>query len=303
MSSDATLAAKRPALLIVNPKARSGQAALDAAFDVLSAGGLDVIQHPCREDEPIADVIRARAGEVSCVIVGGGDGTMNAAVPGLIDAGLPLGILPLGTANDLARTLGIAPDPVEAAAIIAAGHLRAIDVGEVNGRPYFNVASIGFSAELAQELTSEAKKRWGTLGYAIAAARLLMRTRPFTAHIEHDGARDTVRTIQISVGNGRHYGGGMTVESTAEPDDGRLDFYSLELDHWWRLVALFPYLRAGTHGTWRDVRAFQTTACTIHTRRPMQINTDGELTSTTPAHFRLIEKAVQVYAPRPQDAA
>ena len=106
----------------------------------------------------------------------------------------------------------------------------------MNGQPFFNVASIGFSAELARDLTEHAKKRWGTLGYGIMAARLLIRSRLFTASVEHDGTIDRIRTLQVSVGNGRHYGGGMTVEESASADDGKLDFYSLEVDHWWRLL-------------------------------------------------------------------
>ena len=117
----------------------------------------------------------------------------------------------------------------------------------------------GFSADLASELTAEAKKSWGTVGYAIAAIRLLRRARPFTVTIEHDGKVEKVTTIQASVGNGRHYGGGMTVQEDATVDDGLLDFYSLEVAHWWRLIALLPALRRGTHGKAADVRAFETT--------------------------------------------
>ena len=106
-----------------------------------------------------------------------------------------------------------------------------------------------------------------------------------------------VKTVQISVGNGRHYGGGMTVDETAEPDDGRLHVYSLEVAHWWRLVALAPSLRRGTHKSWHDVRAFETAAVTIRTRRGRSVNTDGELTTATPARFRVIPQAVRVFAP------
>jgi len=286
------------ALVIVNRNARSGANSVEPALAVLRAAGWTLVENPCRPDETAADVIRRRAPEgFDAVVLGGGDGTLNGAAPGLMETGLPFGILPLGTANDLARSLEIEPDPVEAARVIAGGVLRPIDLGEVNGRLFFNVASIGFSATLAKDLGREEKRRWGKLGYALAAFRLLRRVRPFTAWITHDGVTERVRTIQVSVGNGRHYGGGMTVESTARPDDGKLDLYSLELDHWWRLLALLPYLRRGTHGQWRDVRAFSTTACEVRTRRPMPVNTDGELNATTPARFRLLPKVVRVFVP------
>lgn len=99
-------------------------------------------------------------------------------------------------------------------------------------------------------------------------------SRLFTAFIEHDGAVETVRTLQVSVGNGRYYGGGMAVEASASADDGRLDFYSLEVDHWWRLLALLPEsLRRGTQGQWSDVRAFRTTEVLVRTSRPRPVNT------------------------------
>ena len=122
--------------------------------------------------------------------------------------------------------------------------------------------------------------------------------RPFTAYIEHDGTTERVKTVQVAVGNGRHYGGGLTVDESAEPDDGVLDVYSLEVQRWWELLALLPALKRGTHGRWEKVRSFKTTGVTIRTRRRHAINTDGELTGETPATFRILPKALTVFAPR-----
>ena len=290
------MAGKR-ALLIVNPKARRGSAPIDAAMAVFERAGLELEVASPSDGENASELISRCADCVDFAIVGGGDGTLNAAAAGLVYTGLPLGVLPLGTANDFARTLGIPQDPVKAAELIVAGKQGLIDVGEVNGHLFFNVASIGFSAELAGELTEHAKKRWGTLGYAIVAARILMRSRLFTAFVDHDGTTEKIRTMQVSVGNGRHYGGGMTVEENATADDGWLDLYSLEVDHWWRLLRLLPSLRNGTHGQWDDVRAFKTTEVTIRTSRPRPVNTDGELTTYTPARFRIRPKSVRVFVP------
>ena len=191
------------------------------------------------------------------------------------------------------------PEPLAAARFIPTAEAQPVDLGWVNGHYYFNVASIGFSAELAGELTSEAKKRFGVLGYAVAAVRVLRKVRPFGVTIEHDGKTERVVTIQVSVGNGRHYGGGMTVEQAAAVDDGNLDFYSLEINHWWRLLALLPALRRGTHGKAADVRAFKTQEIRLTTRKPRPINTDGELTTHTPAHFKVMPKIMRIYAPPP----
>jgi diacylglycerol kinase (ATP) len=289
---------RRRALLMVNRKARAADTSLNEAVGLLSESGIAVQEEEFPPPDRLVDVIRHKFGAIDCVIIGGGDGTLNAAAPALVKTGLPLGILPLGTANDLARTLEIPSDPIAAAQVIAAGHTRTVDLGEVNGRLFWNVASIGLSADLAREITSETKKRWGKLGYGIAAIRLLVRMRPFTADITHDGVTERVKTVQIAVGNGRHYGGGMIVQASADLDDGLLHLYSLEVDHWWKLLALYPAFRLGRHGEWRDVRAFECTEVEIRTRRRRSINTDGELTECTPARFRVRPKAIKVYAPR-----
>ena len=111
--------------------------------NVLRRGGMDIEEMSCGGAADLGRAVRERAGTVDIVIVGGGDGTLNCTAPSLIETGLPLGILALGTANDLARTLSIGADPVAAAEIIVAGHERRIDLGEVNGHPFFNVASMG----------------------------------------------------------------------------------------------------------------------------------------------------------------
>jgi diacylglycerol kinase (ATP) len=191
------------ALMLVNPGARRGAQALEVVPH-LDQLGLEVSVEQFASAAEVTDDIVRRAPGFDLVIVCGGDGTIASAAVGVLETGLPLGILPLGTANDLARTLGIDPDPVAAAGLIVAGNTRRIDLGEVNGHPFFNVASIGFSAELARELTAEAKRKWGVFGYAVTAMRLLISMRPFRAWIDHDGTTEAIRTVQVSAGNGRH---------------------------------------------------------------------------------------------------
>lgn len=286
---------QRMALLLINQRSRKGRIEASRAQTLLAQAGFTLLKPGEDETRSYSQLIAAYAGRVDAVIVGGGDGTLNAAAPGLMQTRLPL-----GTANDFARTLGIPASLEQAVKIIADGQLRAVDLGEVNQHLFLNVSSIGFSAELARNLTAESKKRWGVGGYALAALRLLRQSRPFSATLVHQGQRVPIKTVQVSVGNGRFYGGGMTVEQRAAPDDGLLDVYSLELRHSWQLIALLPFLRRGTHGRWRNVRAFSTTELTIETRRPHYINADGEIVGQTPAHFRLLARALRVYAPTGQ---
>ncbi|WP_051341290.1 lipid kinase [Azospirillum halopraeferens] len=287
----------RRALLLVNRHARNGTADLDAVRAALAAAGVAVEERDTARKQPIPDLIRRHGPGYDCVIVGGGDGTLNAVAPALRETGLTLGVLPLGTANDLARSLGIPADPLAAARIIAHGHVHTVDLGEVNGHLFWNVASLGMSVDLARTLSTHLKKRWGRLGYALAGLRILRRMRPFSAEIVTPEGTRRVRTVQIAVGNGRHYGGGLTVEENASLDDGLLHVYSLEIAHWWELLRLLPAFRNGRHGTHRGVRAFACDAVEIRTRRPQRVNTDGEVSTTTPARFRVLRGAVRVYTP------
>lgn len=288
---------RRRALLVVNRDSRCGRDGVQAATDALVEAGIELVEPDCADTAQLDGLIRGHAATVDCVIVGGGDGTINAAAPALVETGLPLGILPLGTANDLARTLELPVDLAGAAKVIATGKMRRIDVGRVNDRFFFNVASVGLSVALTSELTPERKRRWGRFGYALATIGVLSRARPFSAWITANGETHAVKTVQIAVGNGRYYGAGLTVEERARIDDGKLELYSLEVSHPWKLALIYPAFRHGRHKRWSDVRTLNSEAIEIRTRKPRRINTDGEITTTTPARFSVLRHAVTVYAP------
>jgi diacylglycerol kinase (ATP) len=283
------------ALLVANRNSRRGAEVLQPALEQLQARGVGVTTKDCASREDLSRLILEHAGEIDRVVVAGGDGTLNAAAPALVATGLPLGILPAGTANDLARTLGIPEDTETAAAIIAEGRTRTIDLGTVNGHPFFNVASIGLSVDLTQVLTRDFKRRYGKIGYALATLRTLARARPFRATIrsEHESVR--VSTLQIAVGNGRYYGGGNAVEKTAAIDDQHLDLYSLEFRQAWKLALLARSFRYGEHGAWNEVRAVRAKEFDVLTRSPKPVNADGEIVTATPAHFRIEPNAVTVF--------
>lgn len=285
------------ALFLVNPHARHGEKQFYQAADLLRKLGLELIEEPTKNPRQLPELIRFYQDQVDLVIVGGGDGTLNAAIQGLVDTQLPLGILPLGTANDLARTLKIPPSLPAACEIIANGKVHRIDLGWVNGKYFFNVASLGLSVQITERLNKEAKRRWGVLAYAVTAIKVIWQARPFIAEIRLNGESMRVKTVQIAVGNGRHYGGGMTVAYDATIDDQRLDLYSLEIRHWWQIIGILPTLWRGPHTNETGVRTLSGMAIEVYTRKSRAINTDGEIMTYTPAQFRVIPKILPVLVP------
>jgi diacylglycerol kinase (ATP) len=300
--SAAPAMADKPVLLIANPHSRHGEAGMRQALEALQAHGI-AVECPDWKPDSLTRIITAKAAEMGAVIVAGGDGSINAAARGLIESGLPLGILPTGTANDLARTLGIPNDLDGAARIISEGRLRRIDIGMANDCPFFNVASIGFGVDLTRALTRDSKRRWGKLGYAVAAIRALRRMRPFTARIVQDDEVHLSRTVHLAVGNGRHYGGGMTIAGDAEIDDHRRDVFSLEVKGIWGLLRLLPALRSGRHDAWTEIRTLAGKEIEVSTRRPRSVNTDGEITTRTPVRFAIRLSAVAVFVPASADGS
>jgi diacylglycerol kinase (ATP) len=285
------------ALFLVNRHARQGQQQAENAAEQLQSLGLTLLEKETGDPKHLSDTIRHYQDQVDLVIIGGGDGTLNAAIAALVETQLPLGILPLGTANDLARTLAIPTTLSEACQIIADGKTQRIDLGQVNDQYFFNVASLGLSVQITRSLTKDVKRRWGILAYAVTALKVLWRSRPFRAEIQLAGQSEKVKTVQIAVGNGRFYGGGMAVTADAAIDDEQLDLYSIDMEHWWQMITLLPALRRGQHTSASWVHSWQGKEFYVYTRRPRSINTDGEITTSTPAHFRVVPKALSVLVP------
>lgn len=286
----------RPALLVANENSRKG-GQISPFLAALERGGMKIRRETCPDRTLLSPMIAELKDEIGAVILAGGDGTLNAAASGLHQTGLPLGILPLGTANDLARTLGLPDGPEQAAAVILAGRTRQLDLGSVNEHPFFNVASLGLTVSVTQRLNRTVKRRFGALAYPIAALHAVARTGRFKAVLRADGEETAVTTLQIAVGNGRHYGGGMVVAEDATIEDATLHVYSLEPKARWRLLFMARAFRAGEHDKLPSVRTFRCKTVTVTTRRPRRVCADGELITRTPANFAVLPKAVRVFVP------
>jgi diacylglycerol kinase (ATP) len=287
------------ALLLVNPRARRGAEGAEEIAAGLRRAGLELVVEASGDPSTLPAVIHRHAREVDRVVVAGGDGSINQAVQVLVEVGLPLGIIPAGTGNNLARTVGLPLDLEGAIAVAGGSHRRPVDLGRVNGRWFCTTASIGLSVQITEELSPESKRRWGPIAYGLTAMRVLRRSHPFHADVSWEGGTRHTRSVQIVVGNGRHYGAALTVAPDATIDDARLDFYSLEVSHWWELLKVAPFLKWGTHVHRREVEALRAKVFEIRTRRPMPIDVDGELGPETPGRFEVVPRAIEVFTPEP----
>jgi YegS/Rv2252/BmrU family lipid kinase len=284
-------------LFLRNPRARNGDEQAELARQGLSAAGLEITEEVTAGADRFREAVDRLRNQVDVVVVGGGDGTINAAAPALVGLGVPLGVLPMGTANDLARSLAIPQALEEACQVIAHGQERSIDIGMVNGHYFFNAAGVGLSGEVTRKLDREGKRRWGVLSYAKATLDAWRESDVFAARIRVNGEEMYVKSLQIMVGNGRHYGGGMTIAEDATIDDGLLNVYSIEPVPLLRLAGIAPLLMRGSHDRSDAVMVVSTQELELVTDRPIPVNADGELVGTTPARFSVVPGALRVLVP------
>jgi len=295
---DAVPTARRRVLVLSNEGARSVSKNLDRVVATLSELGFELLRPDLPAPDSIPRAVREHAAAADMMVAIGGDGTLNAVLQGLIGTGLPLGIVPLGTANSLCKTLGIPADPIAACDVIAGGHTRSIDVGRVNGTYYFNEASIGLSVTLSRRLTAQLKSRLGIFAHLFEALSVMQRTRRFRAVIRVDGDRDVaVHTAQLTVGNSRNFGG-VLASDEASIDDRRLDLYSVEFRHWWDYFEVLVSLLRRRFDDAETVLTMHARRFEVRTGRPMSIEADGEIVSKTPAVFEVVPQAVKVFVPK-----
>lgn len=285
-------------LLIINPQSRyGGEADINAGIDLLKSAGFQLTQVESKSAKNTAELIDKYSSKIDLVIIGGGDGSISSAAESLYRHQLPFAILPLGTANDLARSLGMTNDVMDAFNNIAANNRRKINLGVVNGRYFFNAAHIGLGVDVTHELTPELKKQWGVFSYLKAVFAAFKSNRSFRVSITVDGNPRRLRSIQLGIGNGRYYGGGNIIDDNSTIQDGQLCLYNLPPLSFWKLLILGPLLRAGKQRMVNQIFCTAGQRIEIKTSKPREIHADGEPVSTTPAIFEVIPEALEVILP------
>ncbi len=243
----------KEAVLVVNAHSRKGRALFRrAVFRLREAGIRLTAAHAVRKPRDLIPTVKeAVRGGAPMVIVGGGDGSLSSAVDELVDRDCVFALLPLGTANSFARTLGIPLDLDGAVRTIATGRRRRVDLGVIDGDYYANSAAIGLSPLIGATVPPGLKKWLGRVGYLAWAVRCLLRFRPFRLTVEVDGERHSLSALEVRIANGPFHGGVDVVED-AEVDSGEIVVQAVtgsdkkRLIHNWLAVLTRPSARKET---------------------------------------------------------
>jgi YegS/Rv2252/BmrU family lipid kinase len=284
-------------LLITNPGSRSGDGDIERAIESLEQAGPVEIVRPDKP-EALPRAIRERGNEFDRIVLGGGDGTVNLALDALIEVDRPVGLLPLGTANDLARSLDIPQRLDRAVDVILAGHLRRLDAARVNDVSFINAIGIGLGPRMTREMDAGSKSQLGVLAYLKGIVQALEHQTVFRARIRSENREREGEYVQITIANGIHYGGGMTVAEDAKLDDGRLDVLLVPRQSHWSLLGNALRFRTGLTRAADSLTHWRCREIDIETDTTMDVTADGEFLTETPVECRVMPDCLSIYAPR-----
>lgn len=284
--------------LLVNPIAGRGRGArlLEPVTGYLRDGGSAVDVVLGRDADEAFDRVRDRVARgVDALVAVGGDGLVNLALQVVGGTEIPLGVVPAGTGNDIARALGVPlRDPLAASAAVSAGRTRTVDLGRANGRWFAGVLGSGFDS-MVNERANRMSWPGGRSRYNLAIAAELRTFRPVPFSLELDGRPWQTHAMLVAVGNGSSYGGGMLVCPGARMDDGMLDLTVLGPISKPEFLRVFPSVYKGTHVNHPAVTVRRAREVCL-TADGVTAYADGERVSLLPVRCEAVPAALHVFA-------
>lgn len=288
----------REAALVVNAHSRKGEALFEEAKEKLTAAGIRLlaahgVKDPTRMNETVAQVIAQGA---PMVIVGGGDGSMSGTVDEFVGKDCVFAVLPLGTANSFARTLGLPLELDGAVAVIASGKRRRIDLGMIDGDYFVNAASLGLSPMIGKTVPHKLKRYLGRIGYLLWAVKCSADFRAFRLIVDDGKEEKRLWSTEVRVLNGPFHGG-VELSDDADVDTGEIVIQAvvgrsrvrLALD-WY--AKFFRLRDRDSHTIELRGKAFG-----LDTRPRQGISIDGEVLARTPVSVKIAAGAIEVAVP------
>jgi diacylglycerol kinase (ATP) len=253
-------------------------------------------------DAGAAEKIARQSSATGCelVVAAGGDGTLNEVINGIADhaSHCRIGLVPLGTGNDFARSLAL-PDDVDACIeLLLGGRTQPIDLVRVTSdrvRYFLNVSAGGFSGLVDEKLTPEIKRAWGPLAYVRSAAAALPELVAYQTTVVFDDAQTlSMELYNIIVANGRFVAGGIPIAPEAQLDDGLLDLILIPKRPGTEIAILIGQILLGKHLESEAIVFRRAARLRVDSTPGMWFNVDGELVGNEPASFEVMPRAVQI---------
>ncbi|MHB0975618.1 MAG: diacylglycerol/lipid kinase family protein [Candidatus Aquicultorales bacterium] len=285
--------------VIVNPISGGGRG-LKALPDVTAVLDQTGVEYEIAETERRGhgfELAKSAAGRgFSRILCVGGDGLVNEVLNGVVGTDAEVALVKAGGCNDFGSVIGIPADPGRAAKLAVEGQAVAIDVGEVNGRYFFEISGVGFDSLVTERSLATPWLR-GRSVYIYSIVRTLFGFKPALFTIETPETTVRTRAMMVAVGNGPSYGGGMKVTTGARHDDGLFHVCvvgAVSIPHF---LLVFPRVFNGSHVKSRAVSLFKAAALKVEADREMPVFADGEYVGVLPAVFKVHPRAVPVVAP------
>ena len=287
----------RTAAMVVNAMSRTGCDQFEQACAAMKGLPFEVDAHPVTDPDKLDSCVRELlAKKPDLLILGGGDGTISGLVDHLVGTGTALGVLPLGTANSFARTLGIPLDIPGAVEVLRTGTLRRIDLGMIDGDYFANCAAIGISPQIAETVPHKLKKYAGRIGYLGWAALQYAKFKPFTLIVGEGANAQRLYAVEVRISNGRFHGGTELVDD-ARVDSGKIVVQVVVGKTKSHLLKNWGASMLRLESRHEDTHDFTGTSMRIATEPPMPISIDGEVLAKTPVTAHVAAGVIEVMAP------
>ncbi|MHB9023868.1 MAG: diacylglycerol/lipid kinase family protein [Armatimonadota bacterium] len=287
-------------LLILNPGAGGGSGSnyINSWRRTGAAEGHDLeIVVPSTPQKIPQLIRRACQHGVDRILMAGGDGTINHALSAVIECDIPLGIVPVGTANVLAREFGIPLAPEQAFRVACTGKVRRVDLGRANDRLFALTAGLGFDAQVITEIVPRLKDLFGPLAYITAGIQVLTRFKSSLFQLQFDGKELIVPAWMLIVSNAGYYAYQLTVSPAARIDDGLLDVVIFAEQSALDRLAQIGATVIGQHIKHPNVRYFQVRNLQVVANPPVRLQLDGDEAGSSPVDFSVLPGVLQVIAP------